>query len=68
MTYIAESETKSRVDEAVGIARETRSERKPSSHFTETSHDSKDEKTDECVGDQNGGGSGLRQSLASANN
>lgn len=45
----AERETKSRVDEAVGITSETRGEWEPCSHLTESGHDQVCEETDSGI-------------------
>ena len=50
----AERETKSRVDEAVGVSSETRGEWKPCSHLTKSGHDQVCKETDSGICDEEG--------------
>lgn len=64
----SQSESKRRVAVSRSITSETGTQRHPSCHFTETSHNYEDEKADKRVRDEQRAGSSLRKSLASSDN
>lgn len=65
---VSQRETKGRVDESVGINGETTSSGEPGGHLAQSSHDHVDEETDDGVGDENGGGTGVGQRCSRSDN